>query len=217
LDLPVYFVLGNHDFYRSSIARTRQRVIRATREQPNLIYLTDCPPIELAPAVYIVGEDGWGDATIGDYANSYVRLNDFQLIREFVTAGRPHWQQQLQQLGFESAARLAAKLNDLPLETRQVLVVTHVPPLRQACWYEGRTSDDHWAPFFVCGQVGQVLIDTARARPSCQFVVICGHTHHAGLATIAPNLQIHTGAAEYGQPRIEAIIDVVENAIRVIS
>ena len=32
LPTPIYFVLGNHDFYQSSIANTRQQVIEAARE-----------------------------------------------------------------------------------------------------------------------------------------------------------------------------------------
>ena len=39
--LPVYFVLGNHDFYGASIGSTRQNVIRAVRECDRLHYLTD--------------------------------------------------------------------------------------------------------------------------------------------------------------------------------
>ena len=47
LKIPIYFVLGNHDFYGSSIAATRQSVIHASREHPLLHYLTDESAIEL--------------------------------------------------------------------------------------------------------------------------------------------------------------------------
>jgi len=208
LSVPIYFVLGNHDFYNRAIGQTRQSVVYACREQSQLVYLTECPPIDLGNDQYLVGEDGWGDATVGDYENSIVRLNDFRLIEDFASADASGWKQQLQELGQESAARLKSKLDQVPETAREVLVVTHVPPFRESCWYEGRTTDDHWAPFFVCGQIGSVLIQAAKNAPKCRFTVLCGHTHHPGYATIAPNLVVYSGAAEYGKPGIEGMIDL---------
>lgn len=213
--VPIYFVLGNHDFYGNRITRIRQNVIHATRQQKQLIYLTDSSPVELAAGQFILGDDGWGDATEGDFKNSYVQLNDFRLIDDFRLTDPDAWQQRLQALGKESAQRLEAKLNSLPSDSHQVLVVTHLPPLRAACWYEGRTTDDHWAPFFVCGQVGQVLIHAAKSNPDRQFTVLCGHTHHAGIANVATNLIIYTGAAEYGKPGIEGFIDTTDDKLSV--
>lgn len=208
LAVPIYFVLGNHDFYRRGIDQTRQDVIYATRQQRQLVYLTDCQPIDLGRDRYLVGEDGWGDAITGDYENSTVRLNDFRLINDFANADPSTWKQQLQDLGSESAARLKSKLISVPENARELLVITHVPPFRESCWHEGRTTDDHWAPFFVCGQVGSVLMQAAKNSPRCQFTVLCGHTHHAGVATMAVNLCVYTGAAEYGKPGIEGTIDL---------
>ena len=191
-------------------------MIHASRDRKQLVYLTDCPAIEISNGQYLVGEDGWGDATEGNYGDSYVRLNDFQLIDDFVAADPDHWKQQLQDQGKESADRLAAKLNLLPADARDVLVVTHVPPYREACWYEGQTTDENSArSFFVCGQVGQVLLRTAEAHEQTRFAVLCGHTHHAGSAKIAANLTVYTGSAVYGKPDIEGEVDVADDGIRV--
>jgi predicted phosphohydrolase len=206
--VPIYFVLGNHDFYRSSITATRQSVIAASRENPLLHYLTDSSAIELAEHVFLVGEDGWGDAVEGDYEGSPIRLNDFHLIEDFRRTDPDRWKQQLQELGAESAQRLKAKLEAIPEDAREVLVITHVPPFREACWYEGKTTDNNWAPFFVCGQVGRVLRKATESRRGCRFTVLCGHTHHEGIAAIASNLIVHTGAADYGHPDIEGMITI---------
>jgi len=215
LGVPIYFVLGNHDFYQSDIARTRREVISACREDSRLVYLTDTEPFELSPGLLLVGEDGWGDATEGDFENSYIRLNDFRLIDDFAQRDPRQWKGCLQQLGRQSAARLAAKLDALPQTASAVLIVTHVPPFRESCWYEGQTTDDHWAPFFVCGQIGATLRQAAAARPDCELTVLCGHTHHSGIAKISPNLTVHTGAAEYGRPELEGIVQVEHNRIAV--
>ena len=227
LQLPVYFVLGNHDFYGSSIGATVQTVIRACRELPQLHYLTDLAAIPLRssspnpktgpnPGTYLVGEDGWGDASEGDYEGSYVRLNDFVHISDFQAAEPSTWKGMLAKLGADSAERLAAKLAALPEDARQVLIVTHVPPFRDACWYEGHTTDDNWAPFFVCGQLGRAIRAISQARRQCQYTVLCGHTHHSGIARVEPNLTVHTAAATYGQPQIAAIVDVTPERVALL-
>lgn len=216
LSPPIYFVLGNHDFYQSSIAATRQRVIAASREHSSLHYLTDAAPIQLAEGAYLIGEDGWCDATEGDYEGSTIRLNDFALIDDFRDGDASRWKGQLQGLGAESAERLSAKLAELPSDAHQALILTHVPPYRDACWYQGKTTDDNWAPFFVCGQLGRALRAASQARPQCHFRVLCGHTHHRGVAQIAANLTVHTGAAEYGQPGIEGMVTIDSSTIEVM-
>ncbi len=152
---------------------------------------------------------------MGDYERSTIRLNDFALIEDFQHGDPAAWKQQLRDLGNISAERLAAKLKALPRDTQHVLVVTHVPPFREACWYQGYTTDDNWAPFFVCGQVGRQLRHASDTRPECHFTVLCGHTHHAGVANITPNLVVHTGAAEYGRPDIEGLISVAVDGIHI--
>lgn len=39
-----------------------------------------------------------------------------------------------------------------------LLLVTHVPPFKEACWHEGRISDDDFLPHFTSQAVGDVLL-----------------------------------------------------------
>jgi predicted phosphohydrolase len=218
VSVPIFFVLGNHDFYGSSIGQTGQAVIRACREHDRLHYLTDLSAIPLnlpgsAPGTYLVGEDAWGDATEGNYEQSYVRLNDFVQIEDFRSSDPADWKAMLCQFGSIAAQRLSVKLRELPSDAKRVIVLTHVPPFREACWYEGRTTDDNWAPFFVCGQVGRVLRDFCHVRPQCQCTVLCGHTHHGGTAEVEPNLTVYTGAAHYGHPSIVALLETIDGSL----
>jgi len=207
-NLPIYFVLGNHDFYQRSIAETRQQIISLCRQKERLFYLTDCGPIRLADHVYLVGDDGWGDATVGNYEQSPIKLRDFENINDFLFTDPSEWKTRLQREGAESAERLRKKLEATPLDAKQVLIATHIPPFSEACWYEGRTTDEYWAPFFVCGSVGKMLVDFCPTRPDCYWNVLCGHTHHDGVANIRSNLTVHTGGSIYGKPQIEAVIEV---------
>ncbi|MDE0862246.1 MAG: metallophosphoesterase [Rubripirellula sp.] len=213
--IPIYFVLGNHDFYESSLQATRHDVIHACREHEQLHYLTDLSPIQLTPTTHLLGDDGWADATVGDYETSTIRLNDFDRIDDFKASGKTAWKEQLQQIGAASAKRLQAKLNQLPPDAQQVLVLTHVPPFREACWYEGKTANDNWAPFFVSGQVGKELMLFSQQKPEYELTVLCGHTHHAGIARLTPNLIVHTGAAAYGHPDVEGIISMRSGNLQV--
>lgn len=204
----IYFVLGNHDFYQRSIAITRRQIIDACGDEPRLIYLTNDFEIALSPRVGLVGDDGWGDATVGDYERSPVRLADFLHIDDFRSRPPSGWKEQLRLLGVDAADRLRPKLEEALGRFSTVIVATHVPPFREACWYEGHTTDDLWAPFFVCGQIGQVLLEAAQQNPHRQLLVFCGHTHHGGTAQITENLIVVTGGADYGTPRLSGHLEV---------
>ena len=213
--VPVYFVLGNHDFYGNSIAKTTRSVVDQVRDDPRLTYLTDAPPMELAAGAFLIGDDGWGDANQGDYETSYVRLNDFNQIDDFREISPEHWKAKLQALGQQSAQRLTSKLEQLPSHAKHVLIATHVPPFCEACWYEGKTTDENWAPFFVCGAIGKAIQAFAGKHAQVKLTVICGHTHHDGVARMSDNLIVYTGAATGGLPEIEAEVTVDSNGVMV--
>lgn len=212
--MPLYFVLGNHDFYHSSIARTREAIRKAVAEHPLLNYLTDSEPISIG-GVALIGVDGWGDATVGDFERSTVRLNDFQLIDDFFLAATSLWKSILRDLGRSYARRLESLLITAADLHNRLLVVTHVPPFRQACWYQGQTTDDNWAPFFVSGQCGDALRTFAQSRPELMIDVLCGHTHSGGLAKVADNLVVTTAGADYGTPEVAAVIEISDGNIAI--
>ncbi len=84
----VYFVLGNHDFYYSSIRTVRAAIEQLCAERSQLHYLSIDGPIELADGVALVGHDGWADGRLGDYERSQIFLHDYQLIAELSMYGK---------------------------------------------------------------------------------------------------------------------------------
>lgn len=204
---PVYFVLGNHDFYFGSIRQVRADVERVCREAPHLVYLTSSGAIELSPAVGLCGDDGWADARLGDYERSLVMMNDYRLIEELAAVGKAARWPLLKALG-DTAAEHARRVLPAALDRwPRVVFLTHVPPLREACWYQGQISNDEWLPHFTCLALGQALVEIMRKRPDRRLTVLCGHTHSPGETWPLPNLQILTGDAEYGQPRIQQVFE----------
>lgn len=208
IEQPIYFVLGNHDFYHSQIAAVRDRVASLCAVEPKLTYLTRQEPLALTHGWVLCGEDGWADSRCGDFWTSPVRLNDFELIEDLRALDKPTLHDRLQELGDASATRLKDKLGQALKLGNRILVLTHIPPFREACWYEGQPSDDDWAPFFVCQATGQCLLEFCQAHPQASVLVLCGHTHHPGRCMPLPNLQVWTGKAVYGEPGLSGLIDL---------
>jgi len=96
-----------------------------------------------------------------------VILKDFLLIeelrhwRDHYTLDKPALRAALQALGDEAAGHLRRILPSAAERYSQVIVATHVPPCREAAWYQGRPSADDYLPFFSCKAVGDVLLEAA--------------------------------------------------------
>lgn len=207
---PVYFVLGNHDFDRGSIAGTRRQVDYVVGE--GLVYLSQAGVVELTPNTALVGHDGWADGRLGDLDRSVVILNDFLLIdelqcwRDSHNLDKPALRRMLATLGDEAAEYLRSVLVPAAAKYPHVIVATYVPPFREAAWYQGRPSADDFLPLFACKAMGDVLLEVAQSYPGCQILVLCGHTHGGSELAVQNNLHVMTGRAEYGKPRIEIVL-----------
>lgn len=194
----VWFVLGNHDYYGSSIVEVRARMNRLWNENGALTYLSQSVPICIGTSA-VLGIDGWADGRAGAFMTSEIMLNDYVRIQELKNLGRFERFAQLKQQGDAEAAALRQKLAQLDTEViRQLFIATHVPPFAEACWYEGSNTINEWTPHFTSIAVGEVLLDFARSHPDISIEVYCGHSHHEGSVDMRNNLQVHTGRAVYG-------------------
>lgn len=206
--LPIQFVLGNHDFYHGSFVGVRQKVRAACDANPSLNYLSGNKPIGVGHGWALIGDDCPADTRCGDALGSPVQMQDFRLIEDFHGLAADRRLRVLRREGAAAAARLGVQLTAAAALAQKIMVLTHVPPFREACWYEGRLTDDAWAPFFVCHTAGWQLKRFCKTHPNHQVLVLCGHTHAPGKSRILSNLMCWTGAAEYGQPEITAILEL---------
>lgn len=208
LKRPFYFVLGNHDFYKGSIKKVRSTVSDLIETSDKLIWLNQVEHIILTEETVLVGHDSWADGRFGDYFGSTVELNDFYWIDELRLTNKTERIKAMKELADEAAEHFIKVLPRVLKNYQHVIVLTHVPPFKEACWHKGQTSGDDWLPFFSCKVVGDVLRDVMEQHPSCEMTVYCGHTHSSGRCQILPNLKVFTGEAEYGSPKIQSIIEV---------
>jgi hypothetical protein len=208
LAAEVYFVLGNHDFYFGSIAGVRRIALDACQARPRLHYLTESGPIALTPEVGLIGHDGWADGRIGDYERSLVMMNDYKLIEELSGVTKMERLPLLHALGDAAADHIRCVLPEALQRFPRVVLVTHVPPWREACWHEGQISDDEWAPHFTCQAMGEAIVDVMASHADRELTVLCGHTHGDGETRPLPNVHCITGGADYGAPQITRVLEL---------
>ncbi|MBA3868099.1 MAG: metallophosphoesterase [Anaerolineae bacterium] len=208
LPYPIYFVLGNHDYYGASIENVDELVREMTDTSPHLHWLTIEGVVELSPTVGLIGHDGWADGRYGDYAASTVMLNDYLAIRDFVGMTKVQRLALLNSLG-DAAARYV--LEWLPVALTRydhVFFMTHVPPFTQACLHEGQSYNDEWLPHYASKAIGDALIKVMRDYPKKTLTVLCGHTHGRVEAHILDNLLVMTGGAEYSRPEVQRVFEM---------
>lgn len=204
---PIYFVLGNHDYYHGNIAQVRDAMTKITQRSSGLVWLPAADVIEITPRVGLVGHDGWSDGRYGDFMGSQVVLNDYILIQELRLVDQMALWRALQTLADEAASHLRRVLPIAAHQYPQVFVLIHPPPFVDVCYHKGKlyTLDNPFLPHFSSKALGDALLDMAERHPHTHFTVLCGHTHGGGEALMRPNLRVLNGAAEYRHPQIQRI------------
>ncbi len=203
---PLFFVLGNHDFYYGSISTMRLQAKQLCEKYPHLRYLTEDDIIPLSDRTALIGHDGWSDGRAGDFLNSKVVLNDYLLIKELVNLLPEERLNVLHDLGDEAAHEITEKLQRAFAQYDQVILLTHTPPFIEACYWGNQPGDENWSPHFVCFSLGEALKKMAAAHPEKQLLVLSGHTHTGLDVHIAPNLRVLTGESVLGIPTIQGMI-----------
>jgi len=230
-----YFVLGNHDYYGSSVhdvgvtaatAATSSNTGLRWLDAAGPVALATAPLVWLAPelrhaAVALVGVGGWADARVGNLSTPLL-MNDFRLIDDLADlipprgianwtcgADRTALHAKLRALADDAAALLRKQIGaGIATGASLVVVATHVPPWPCAAMHKGQPSSPDFTPYFVSTATGDVLVEAAGAHPDVEFLVLCGHSHGAGDTLITPNLRVRTGPAEYGSPGVAATFEV---------
>jgi len=204
---PIYFVLGNHDYYQGQISEVQQEMIALTQSEKHLFWMPSSGPQVLEKDTILLGQDGWADGRYGDYENSRVALNDSRLIADLFQEqiiGKYPLLEKMQALADQDAEQLRHNLIDSikQYHPKKLIVLTHVPPFKEACLYEGKMSGDEFLPFFSSKATGDVLIEAARDNPDSEFLVLCGHTHAKAEHQPLGNLTVKVGRAEYYHPEV---------------
>lgn len=205
--MKVYFVLGNHDYYNGNIKDVRSWITKLSKAKSNnLNWMNVSGVISLNKETALIGHDGWADGRNGDWDKSSIMLNDYLMIKELTNdSTRKHI---MEQLADEAAEYLEKQCVRALKKHNNIVVLTHFPPFKNACWHMGEISDWEWLPHFSNAVVGPKLTQLMLKHPDKKMTILCGHSHSSGVYKPADNVEVRTGKARYGRPAIEDIIEV---------
>jgi predicted phosphohydrolase len=210
-DVPVYFVCGNHDYYRGSIDLTRTMLKNRYNEPSQMKWLPNYDYISLSETVGLVGHDGWYDGRYCDYFLSSLDMNDYHLIKE-LTGGYWHRTDQyivIGELAKEGALHVRKGLLKAFENKEHVYVATHVAPFIEASRApNGTISDKDWLPHFSSKLMGDMLLDVAATYPNKQITVLCGHNHTFHDYWVTKNMRCISGGAKYKFPAVCGVFQI---------
>jgi len=212
---PIYFVLGNHDYYGSRIENVRHQMKMVTNASPFIRYLPTLPYVALngpglSGTACVLGHDGWYDALYGDLNNSNFQMTDWHAIGEFreVNGSKATIAGLARKLAHEGVTSVHNSIKAAVRYHKHIIILTHYPPFLQSHIHEGRLGEQTVTPWFTSKMMGDMLLDASKAFPNVKFVVLAGHTHGKYDGKITNNLEVHVGAADYGHPVLQGLIDV---------
>ena len=206
---PIFVVLGNHDRYHTSFADAEEQVRRVVESHPHIRRLTGREIIELSARTALIGVDGWADGQSGSGSASPVVINDTILIDDLSNLSRAAAWKRIAELSCASAESIKPSLDAAMTSFPEVILLTHVPPLREATWHEGKFSEADYLPHFCNARLGEVIRAACARHPESKLTVLCGHTHSEGVYQ-ENNLTVLTAGAVYGSPRIDRVLSIAD-------
>lgn len=200
--VPIYFVLGNHDYYDGAIWEVRQRIqAKFNGTSSRAIWLNTQGVVPLTEKTALVGHDGWYDGGYSDWFKSRLVMAEYHITQEFRLKRPEVVYEKLQELAQGCADHIDKHVNEAAKTFSNVLFGTHVPAFRNNSRAPNRQlSDSSWLPNMSSKKAGDALVRVAMAHRGTNITCLSGHTHTPWEETYLPNLKEITGASDYGNP-----------------
>lgn len=202
LRIPIYFVLGNHDYYGKSFGYFHS-------DHRKIKYLEESEYPELFDNFALVGTDGWYDSYWQVPVIPLVYLLDWLSIKNI----RKHYRTTdlvkfFREFAWNKTEVLRPKLEAALLERDQVVVLTHFPPI----FVEGSSlwTNAFWKPYDVNNSMRDLLLQMGTKYPNKRILVLCGHTHEPSVTNLLPNVQIIIGHASVGKNQGVDVMSAME-------
>jgi 3',5'-cyclic-AMP phosphodiesterase len=193
LGCPIFFVLGNHDYWNGSFAGVTALVRSACSKKTNLVFLDESGLLQLGGGTALIGGQGWGDGQAGLGEKSPVTSRDRQLIQEFADKPREKYFEMLREMGRASAVCFSQMAVPALEDSQHLILATHVPPFAASAFRE-----PEYLPYYVNAALGEEILRIARQFPGKRVSVYCGHTHRNCIYQPLPNVTVHVAEATNG-------------------
>lgn len=194
VECPIYFVLGNHDYWTSGFKKKRDEVGELCEKHSNLHWVSNEGPIHLNDEVALVGVEGWYDASLGDQRYLFSTL-DWLFIEELKRASGLHKRIEIFKEAAEESCRGAEEKIKIALDSghKSVYLLTHFPPWKEATRDEGTPLERFWLPYNVNATLGKTLENIMKDRNKKHLTVLTGHTHDPRYIRVARNIDCQVG------------------------
>jgi len=208
---PVYFVLGNHDFFGGQVEEVRKRMRELSNMSGFLRYMPTMPYYALTPSTAVVGHDGWYDAHYGDWQGSSFTMVDWKAIHDFrqVNGNKATIVAQSRKMAHEGVLHVQEGIKKAARYHKNIVILTHFPPFAESHIHQGELGDIHAMPWFTSKMMGDMLRAASAAYPGHTFTVLAGHTHGKYEGKITSNLRVLVGGAEYDRPELQGLVEVL--------
>lgn len=218
---PIYFVLGNHDYYGSDISSTRRSVVNACNSSSYLKYMISTPYMQLSPGVMLIGHDAWYDAFNGNPNNNQFMMNDWIRIADFNSALKASSAgtslnknaviEIARRLAHQATVHVVNGIKSAVKQSSHIIIMTHVPPFKESYnsseKHKGLSSQDV-IPWYTSRMMGDAIFAAAKAYPNVKFTVLSGHLHSHYEQELLNNLTVRVGKSVYGSPQLAGFIEI---------
>jgi len=208
---PIYYVLGNHDYYRSSFRKVKDKATALDKaaKYNNLFWLNNNGIIKLTDDTCLVGHDGWYDARFGDYWALGFDMSDFKLIEDIASKGIHERFALFNNLGDECAEHIRQFIYKAFETYDKVIFATHVPPFAESAKYRDQASSATSLPFFTNKAAGEAILDVMEGLPeNKKLTVLSSHTHFQSYLKVSDAVSVYVSEAHYGYPKVYTTLEV---------
>ena len=212
LNIPIFYIMGNHEKFWSSLEATKEKVRQLHLQYPNLYWLEDFEPIGLGDddnEVCVIGADGWYDVAFGD--PKWIKFTfDWFMIKEFrQLSSMKERIEMFRSLADESCRQIEEKLvKALDQNYKTIYLLTHMPAWKEATRDEGTMFEKFWLPYNTNIRLGKTIEKIMEGRKKRQCHILAGHIHpHNGLyIRVSRNIDCQVGEGHYlGVPHSQKI------------
>ncbi|GGI89055.1 metallophosphoesterase family protein [Legionella impletisoli] len=189
---PIYFVLGNHDYYGLKVDEARQKARNLSYAYPNAHYLTSEAGF-VFKEYFITGIGCWGNT-----GNIPLRENtwDSDAIYDLLRLNLEQLKTKVNQLGEQDASILLQKCAAGITKTIKTLVIfTHVPPIEAMQGRNPVRALEENRTVYYSFALSNALKQLLETYPEIDIRVYSGHLHQAQAYQITDRLHGHVAEA----------------------
>ncbi|NBW06425.1 MAG: hypothetical protein EBR82_00175 [Caulobacteraceae bacterium] len=206
---PVYFVLGNHDYYGRHIESVHDDVRRVCRKHSNLHWMTDQDIVSLEEDVALIGTEGWYDGRLGLPDHLRWTLDRAVVIDFFHMSSMEERIEAWRAMADRSADIIGERLERALQTHKTVYILTHFPPWGEATTASGTKQADFWLPYNTNFTLGQRIEEVMQGRKKKRCIVLAGHTHYPCRVRVSNSVECMVARAKYfGEIRPEETLVV---------